>query len=103
MVDYRRLPGSVEGHWQWQERAACRGLQTAMFFHTTYERGDNRRRRDAAANAVCRRCPVIQACLRHALQVQEPHGVWGGLSAEERQDALRARRRAASVRGQPSG
>jgi WhiB family redox-sensing transcriptional regulator len=33
---------------------------------------------------VCARCPVIESCLKHALSVREPYGVWGGMSEEER-------------------
>lgn len=47
----------------------------------------------------CAKCPVIEACRRHALQVAEPYGTWGGLSAEERAEQLRAQRRAASIPG----
>jgi len=70
-----------------------------MFFHPLGERGATRRDREAEAKAVCQRCPVVDACRRHALQVAEPYGVWGGLSEEERVDQLRARRRARSVPG----
>jgi WhiB family redox-sensing transcriptional regulator len=33
---------------------------------------------------VCASCPVIQQCREHALAVQEPYGIWGGLSEDER-------------------
>ena len=32
----------------------------------------------AAAKAICRTCPVIEACLEGALARREPWGVWGG-------------------------
>ncbi len=70
-----------------------------MFFHPQGERGSTRQHREAEAKAVCQRCPVIDACRRHALQVAEPYGVWGGLSEEERADQLRAQRRARSIAG----
>jgi WhiB family redox-sensing transcriptional regulator len=38
-----------------------------------------------AAKAVCKGCPVIENCLRWAITAREPYGVWGGLSAEERE------------------
>jgi len=76
-------------------------LQTVMFFHPEYERGPTRMRREAEAKAVCQRCPVIEQCRQHALQVHEPYGIWGGLSAEERKDQLRVKRRAVSVPGSP--
>jgi WhiB family redox-sensing transcriptional regulator len=43
------------------------------------------------AKAVCAQCPVIQNCLRWALAAREPYGVWGGLSAEERESLLQRR------------
>ena len=32
----------------------------------------------ARARAICRECPVMEACLEVALERQEPWGVWGG-------------------------
>jgi WhiB family redox-sensing transcriptional regulator len=55
-----------------------------MFFHPDGERGPSRNNRIARAKAVCASCPVIQQCREHALAVQEPYGIWGGLSEDER-------------------
>ncbi|MFJ5552905.1 WhiB family transcriptional regulator [Streptomyces sp. NPDC093225] len=90
MTNVTRLPGTAEHHWTWQERAACRDLGTDRFFHPAGERGEDRAVRDEAAREVCALCPVQAECLRHALHVQEPYGVWGGLTEEERR-ALYAR------------
>lgn len=49
------------------------------------------------AKKFCDECPVRQQCLEYALQVDEQYGVWGGLTARERQ-ALKARGRS---RGHP--
>jgi WhiB family redox-sensing transcriptional regulator len=84
MADIRRLPTPVAEVWDWQLHGSCRGESTALFFHPDGERGPARARRQAAAKAVCGRCPVIDACLKHALSVREPYGVWGGMSEEER-------------------
>jgi WhiB family redox-sensing transcriptional regulator len=43
------------------------------------------------AKSICRVCPVIAQCLRHALRADEPYGVWGGRSAAERRELLGAR------------
>lgn len=43
-----------------------------------------------AARAVCRRCPVREACLEKAIETRQPFGVWGGLTTRER-EALRRR------------
>jgi WhiB family redox-sensing transcriptional regulator len=53
-----------------------------------------RQRREDAAKALCARCPVIEQCREHALRVQEPYGVWGGLSEAERHQMIHQRRAA---------
>jgi WhiB family redox-sensing transcriptional regulator len=47
------------------------------------------------AKAICRRCDVREQCLSWALESGQDHGVWGGLSEDERR-ALK--RRAARTR-----
>ena len=84
MAETSRLPKPVEAAWEWQYQAACRSLPTEMFFHPDGERGPRREAREKAAKAVCAQCPVLAACRAHALAVQEPYGIWGGLSEEER-------------------
>jgi WhiB family redox-sensing transcriptional regulator len=42
------------------------------------------------AKAVCRRCEVVETCLRWALNTGQDAGVWGGLSEDERR-ALKRR------------
>ncbi len=46
--------------------------------------------REEAAKRVCARCPVVMPCRAHALAVREPYGVWGGMSAAERDEELAA-------------
>lgn len=36
------------------------------------------------AKAICRRCEIRPACLRFALATNQPHGIWGGMTEEER-------------------
>ncbi|WP_131771004.1 WhiB family transcriptional regulator, partial [Candidatus Protofrankia californiensis] len=75
---------------------------TELFFHPEGERGPARAAREAAAKAVCARCPVIQACAEHALQAREPYGVWGGLSESEREAILTGRTRRGAGRHSPT-
>jgi WhiB family transcriptional regulator, redox-sensing transcriptional regulator len=89
VADTRKLPRPVASAWEWQLHGACRDMDSAVFFHPDRERGPARTRRDAQAKRVCHRCPVIVQCREHALDVQEPFGVWGGLSAAERAVLLR--------------
>ena len=88
MADTRRLPGPNADLWDWQLQAACRGMSSSYFFHPEGERGPARAGREAKAKAVCSICPAMIACRRHALQVHEPYGIWGGLSETERQQML---------------
>ncbi|ACQ81301.1 transcription factor WhiB [Beutenbergia cavernae DSM 12333] len=84
MAELSRLPGPVMDLWEWQYQGSCREAEPSLFFHPEGERGSARRRRDAAAKAICAACPVLQQCREHALRVREPYGVWGGMSEDER-------------------
>ena len=84
MSEISRLPKPVIENWDWQQSGACQELPSDMFFHPDGERGPRRRNRENAAKAICSRCPVIEACRKHALAVQEPYGIWGGLSEDDR-------------------
>ncbi len=91
VADVRRLPRPVAEVWDWQLRAACRNSDSDVFFHPDQERGEIRQRREEAAKAACRRCPVVEPCLQHALAVHEPYGIWGGMNARERSAELARR------------
>jgi WhiB family redox-sensing transcriptional regulator len=82
--DRSLLPAPMLGNWQWQVQAACRGLSTDLFFKADDEPRSRKRSKETQAKAVCAICPVTTKCLDWALRVGETHGVWGGLSAEER-------------------
>lgn len=73
---------AVEDRNTWMETAACRDVTGHTFFPTT----DGQ---IAAAKAVCRRCPVRGTCLETALRNGERHGVWGGLTEQERRRLTR--------------
>jgi WhiB family redox-sensing transcriptional regulator len=87
----RRELQAVEGAWSWQLDAACREADPDLFFHPWGERDPRRSRREAAAKAVCARCPVQQTCADQALATYEAYGVWGGLSEHEREQILGVR------------
>lgn len=85
----RNLPGPLLAEWDWQRHAACRGMDTAVFFAADGERGAIRTERETVAKRVCAGCPVIEPCRTHALQAGEVYGVWGGLTEFERETLLR--------------
>jgi WhiB family redox-sensing transcriptional regulator len=102
MADTRRLPVPVADIWDWQLRGACRGMDSAFFFHPEGERGAARVGREARAKQVCQSCPVLEQCRRHALAVEEPYGVWGGLSESERDEIVRGRTRTMQLPSTPA-
>lgn len=61
--------------------ANCQGLNPDWFFPPAGREGLPL---VAQAKAVCAGCEIRQACLQHALDHHEIHGVWGGLDASER-------------------
>ncbi len=76
----------------WQDRAACRGPQAAVFFPPTHsERKDEKLAREARAKAICKACTVRVECLEYAIAIREPHGIWGGLNETERKQLLERR------------
>jgi WhiB family redox-sensing transcriptional regulator len=85
MTDVTRLPGPNADLWDWQLHGLCRSTGPELFFHPEGERGAARAARDRAAKAVCATCPVLEQCAAHALAVQEPYGVWGGMSEDDRE------------------
>ena len=92
MASISRLPMPLQETYDWQYDGACVDADPAVFFSPDAERGPRRRAREAAAKALCSVCPVVQECLNHALSVQEPYGVWGGLTINERDNLLTQRR-----------
>ena len=75
----------------WRRNAACTSHHPELFFPigtagpalAQLER----------ARQICRSCPVRLACLEWAIDVGADDGIWGGLSAQERQSLRRRRRR----------
>ncbi len=91
MTETSVLPRPTADSYDWQRRAACRDMDSGVFFHPDNDRGHSRRYRELHAKRVCQTCPVRQACLAHALRVREPYGVWGGYSEGERVALLKHR------------
>jgi WhiB family redox-sensing transcriptional regulator len=76
----------------WHTRAACRGPQAEVFFPPSgSERKDERLEREREAKKICRSCSVRVACLDYAIEIREPHGIWGGMNEVERRDLIERR------------
>ena len=76
----------------WQQRAACKGPQAVIFFPPShFERKEEKEVRERRAKAICATCPVKGPCLEYAIQIREPHGIWGGLNELERKQLMAPR------------
>jgi WhiB family redox-sensing transcriptional regulator len=76
----------------WRARAACRADNAVYFFAPNhFERKPEKDLREGIARSLCRRCPVRQTCLEHALSQSETNGIWGGLNELERRRLQRLR------------
>ena len=62
----------------WRENANCLDADPEIFFPIAGGNGLD-------AKKVCARCTVLDECLQYALQYQLEEGVWGGVSAVERE------------------
>lgn len=75
----------------WQNRAQCRGQDPELFFPVgntgpaMYQIEE--------AKSVCRKCEVREQCLEWALENGQDHGVWGGMSEDERRALKRKGKR----------
>jgi WhiB family transcriptional regulator, redox-sensing transcriptional regulator len=72
---------------RWRMLAACQSIDPELFFPVSAS--GKSLEQVTAAKAVCAACPVRQECLAFAFRTGQVHGIWGGLTAEERQQALR--------------
>jgi WhiB family redox-sensing transcriptional regulator len=75
----------------WMKLGACQDTEPELFFPISS--AGPAMAEAAAAKAVCARCGVREACLRYALEAGQDHGVWGGLTEEERRATRRRGRR----------
>jgi WhiB family redox-sensing transcriptional regulator len=66
----------------WRLLAACQHTDPELFFPVS---GSGPSLDQVTqAKAICAGCPVRQQCLAFALNTRQDHGVWGGMSEEER-------------------
>src|SRR5215216_5495916 len=79
----------------WRNRAACLDEDPELFF--PIGNTGPALLQIEEAKQVCRRCDVRDACLQWALEAGQDHGVWGGLSEDERR-ALKRRAARARIR-----
>src|SRR5215469_13118769 len=79
----------------WRARAACAAADPDLFFPIAS--GGVSYAQERRAKAFCAICRVRRECLAFALETQQMHGVWGGLSERERARLTRRRPAAGSL------
>jgi len=88
-VPVQTWPSTLEEFWAWHMEAACRQVDTSLFYSPEGERGPRKERREAAAKQVCGSCKVVELCAAYAIATREPYGTWGGLSENDRREHIR--------------
>ena len=71
----------------WRQMAAYRHADPELFFPVSAS-GPSLDQ-VTQAKAICAGCPVRRHCLGFALDTRQDHGVWGGMSEEERRPRAR--------------
>jgi WhiB family transcriptional regulator, redox-sensing transcriptional regulator len=72
----------------WRSLAACQFAEPDLFFPISSSGPSGSQ--VAQAKAICGGCPVRQQCLAFALRTHQVHGVWGGLTEQERHPLISA-------------
>jgi WhiB family transcriptional regulator, redox-sensing transcriptional regulator len=77
----------------WRAGAECQTKNAVYFYAPShFERKPEKDFREGIARSLCRRCKVRQQCLDYSIEVEEGHGIWGGLNELERKRLLRSMR-----------
>lgn len=82
--------------WAWQQQGLCREVTSDIFFYEEKVRGDEKRSHISQAKTVCNACPVKQECLDFSIKTNQSHGMWGGLTQEERKELVNGRQNTAA-------
>ena len=75
---------------EWWKQASCRGVDTEMFYPGVGQQPDR------LVLLTCQGCPVRVECLEDAMTLESDrtytrHGVWGGLTSQQRHQLHRCR------------
>ena len=81
---HRRKQPAAGRHWI--TMAACRSAGRDL--SSPVSKAGQSLEQVTRAKAVCTGCPVRRQCLAFALRTRQIHGVWGGLTEDERHLAM---------------
>lgn len=74
---------------RWRDEGRCREVDPELFFPVGESAPAYKQAQEA--KAVCRACPVMEACADWAITNRLEHGVWGGLDETELRNIRRRR------------
>jgi WhiB family redox-sensing transcriptional regulator len=101
-VSHYVYPDTTSRDSDWRDQALCRsGVHEPDLWFPTGSTGTALLQIEEA-KAVCWRCPVTELCLQYATETRQEHGVWGGLSEDDRRKLVRRRNRKAAAERQKS-
>lgn len=81
--------GKTYNKGDWRDEAACKDLDTNIFFPPG--EGQASQERIELAKRICGACVVRAECLEFALVTNQEVGIWGGMTEHERRRERRAR------------
>jgi WhiB family transcriptional regulator, redox-sensing transcriptional regulator len=93
--DLARLLTLLGGGEQWKSMAACGSAEPDLFFPISA--ATSNQLQVSEAKIVCARCLVRRECLDFAIQTRQMHGIWGGMTEEERYSAVKTRQQQAPM------
>lgn len=95
LTQHRDIISPMETTGDWRHAAACRGTDPELFFPI----GNTGLAlvQIEEAKQICRRCGVLDQCLRFAIDTGQDAGVWGGMSEAERVGLKRRQRERAGL------
>lgn len=76
----------------WSSSAACGSAEPDLFFPVSASASNLTQVTEA--KALCGICLIRRECLDFAVRTRQMHGIWGGMTEEERYPLIRARREA---------
>ena len=92
--EYMKLMDAIKKS---RQNPVCMETDPELWFPDT---GDGQSSARIAKN-FCKECPVRVECLTYALKTKQFDGIWGGLTAKERQ-SLRGRDRGRQLQSRPN-
>ena len=88
MANLSRLPTPIIEQWEWQYDGVCRTVDPESSSRPTPSADRSASDASPQAKQYCEHCPVSAGAASTPCMVQEPYGVWGGLTPRERDRIL---------------